>query len=226
MLVLGQRLAAAAMPLRLAVELGDEGLVGNRSAMILSHLAIIELTYGKNKLTILVSHPLTCRKAPEILTPASSDSLPPIGKLITDEPFWRYRSGTAGEGAAHLRVWMTAGPEPGHLAAVTETGPAADVTQSAGQIQAELAHRYGAALVLLEHHLAPETGEGTETLDLVRIGADGSPHWLRIWPTPEENSRHAGLELWMALHGHRIVSTPASWFDSCEDRPDARDHTG
>ena len=34
-----------------------------------------------------------------------------------------------------------------------------------------------------------------ETLDLARIGADGSPHWSRVWPTPEENPRHAGLEL-------------------------------
>lgn len=28
----------------------------------------------------------------------------------------------AGEGVAHLRVWLTTGPEPGHLAVVTETG--------------------------------------------------------------------------------------------------------
>ena len=89
-------------------------------------------------------------------------------------------------------MWLTAGPEPGHLAAVTETGTAAEVTQSAGHIWAELARKYGASLVLLEHHLAPEAGEGAETLDLVRIGADGSPHWSRVWPTPEENPRHAG----------------------------------
>jgi hypothetical protein len=53
-----------------------------------------------------------------------------------------------------------------------------------------------------------------ETLDLVRIGADGSPHWSRVWPTPEENPRHAGLELWMAGYGHQIVGRPASWFDN------------
>jgi hypothetical protein len=70
--------------------------------------------------------------------------------------------------------------------------------------------------VLLEHYLAPEAGEGAETLDLVRIGADGSPHWLRVWPTPEEKPRHVGLELWMAVHGYRIVK-PASEFDFCED---------
>ena len=52
-----------------------------------------------------------------------------------------------------------------------------------------------------------------ETLDLVRIGADGSPHWSRVWLTPEENPRHAGLELWMAADGHQIAGRPASWFD-------------
>jgi hypothetical protein len=53
-----------------------------------------------------------------------------------------------------------------------------------------------------------------ETLDLVRIGADASPYWSRVWPTPEDNPRHAGLELWMAAYGHQIVDRPASWFDS------------
>jgi hypothetical protein len=85
---------------------------------------------------------------------------------------------------------------------------------------ADLVRRYGPSLVLLEHHPAPELSEGTETLDLVRIGADGSPHWSRVWPTPEDNPRHAGLELWMAVHGHRIVSRPGSWSDSCEGEDD------
>jgi hypothetical protein len=67
--------------------------------------------------------------------------------------------------------------------------------------------------VLLEHYLASELGEGMETLDLVRIGTDGSPHWSRVWPTPEDNPRHAGLELWMAAYGHQIVSRPVSEFD-------------
>jgi hypothetical protein len=152
------------------------------------------------------------------LTPASADDLPLLGELVADEPFWRYPSSAmAREGVAHLRVWLTADPEPGHLAVVTETGGAASVTESAGQIQAELACRYGPSAVLLEHHPAPELGEGVETLDLVRIGADGSPHWTRVWPTPEENPRHAGLELWMAVHGYRIVSRPASWFGLGQD---------
>ena len=107
-------------------------------------------------------------------------------------------------------MWLTAGPEPGHLAVVTQTGPAS-VTESAGQIWTELARRYGPSLVLLEHHPAPKDREGAETLDLVRVGADGSPHWLAVWPTGQNNPRHAGLEVWMAVHGHQIVGEPASW---------------
>jgi len=155
--------------------------------------------------------------ATEALTPASPDSLPPLGRLIADEPFWRYPVGTAREGVAHLQVWLTTGPEPGHLAVVTETGSGASVAEHAGQIWAELARRYGSSLVLLEHHLAPEAGEGADTVDLVRVGADGSPRWLRVWPTSEDNPRHAALELWIAAHGHQIVSKPAGWFDCCED---------
>jgi hypothetical protein len=157
----------------------------------------------------------------EALTPASADGLPPLGALIVDDPFWRYPAGgLAREGVAHLRVWTTATSPPGHLAVVTETGHAASVTESAGRIWAELAGRYGPSFVLLEHDLAPEFGEGVEALDLVRIGADGSPHWLRVWPTSEENPRHAGLELWMAAYGHQIVSRPVSEFDWCEDEDD------
>jgi len=40
---------------------------------------------------------------------------------------------------------------------------------------------------------------------------------MHAWPTPEENPRHAGLELRMAVYGYRIVSRPASAFDRCED---------
>jgi hypothetical protein len=155
--------------------------------MISSHLARIEYAYVKCKLALLVSACCADGKDPvmEGLTPASPDGLPPFGDLVADDPFWRYPSGTtAGEGVAQLRIWLTAGPEPGHLAAVTETGSAASVTASAGHISVELTHTYGPSLVLLEHYPAAEGGEGMETLDLVRIGADGSPHWLRVWPTP------------------------------------------
>ena len=105
----------------------------------------------------------------------------------------------------------------GYLAVVTETGGLTSVTESAGRIWAGLARRYGPSLVLLEHYPAPESGEGAETLDLVRIGADGSPHWSRVWPTPQENPRHAGLQRWMAGYGHQIVGRPASWSDRCDD---------
>jgi hypothetical protein len=70
--------------------------------------------------------------------------------------------------------------------------------------------------VLLEHDLAPGSEEGAETLDLARIGADASPHWSRVWPTPEDNPRHGGLELWMASYGYQILSRPASWSGRCE----------
>ena len=154
------------------------------------------------------------------LTPASPVDLPPLGELIVDDPFWRYPAGGAArEGVAHLRVWVTATASPGYLAVVTETG-GASVTESAGRIWAVLARRFGPSLVLLEHNLAPEFGEGMETLDVVRIGAGKSTHWSRVWPTREENPRHAGLELWMAAHGHRIVSRPSSWFDRCENEDD------
>jgi len=156
----------------------------------------------------------------EALTPASPDSLPPIGDLIADEPFWRYPlSATPGQGVTHLRVWLTAGPEPGHLAVVTETG-SVPVAECAWHIWAALARSYGPSVMLLTHHPAPETEEGAETLDQVRIGANGSPHWLRVWPTAEDNPRHAGLELWMAGHGYQMVSKPASWFDCCPDASD------
>ncbi len=155
------------------------------------------------------------------LTPASPADLPPIGELIVDEPFWRHPAwGLAAEGVAHLRIWATAADPPGYVAVVTETGLEASVTESAGRIWADLVRRYGPSLVLLEHHPAPELAEAVETLDLVRVGADGSPHWSRVWPTPEENPRHARLELWMARYGHQIVSRPASYFDLCEDEDD------
>jgi hypothetical protein len=146
------------------------------------------------------------------LTPASADDLPPLGELLADDPFWQYPArGLAREGVGHLRVWAAAAASPGYLAVVTETGGLTSVTESAGRIWAGLARRYGPSLVLLECHPAPESGEGMETLDLVRIGIDGRPHWSGVWPAPGENPRHAGLELWMAAYGHQIVGRPASW---------------
>jgi hypothetical protein len=117
----------------------------------------------------------------EGLTPASADDLPPLGELLVDDPFLQYPAwGLARERAGHVRVWATATASPGYLAAVTETDGITSVTESAGRIRAGLARRYRPSLVLLEHHPAPESGEGMQTLDLVRIGADGSPHWSRV----------------------------------------------
>ena len=138
------------------------------------------------------------------LTPAAAGDLPPLGELVADEVFWRYASGRAREGAAHLRVWLTTWAEPGHLAVVTETGQAASVTGSAAAIWAELSGRYGPRLVLMEH--SPAAGEFTGSLDLVRIGADGQPRWSRVWPTDEDHPRHAGLQAWMAAYGQQIVA--------------------
>jgi hypothetical protein len=140
-------------------------------------------------------------------TPAFADDLPPLGTLVADEVFWRYPSGTPGsQGVAHLRVWLTSEVEPGHLAVVTETGPAGSMTNSAASIRAELARRYGTRLVLLEHCPAAGTGEFSGSLDLVRLGADGSPRWSRVWPTDDDHPRHARLEAWMDAYGWQIVA--------------------
>jgi hypothetical protein len=142
----------------------------------------------------------------EALTPASADDLPPLGELIVDDPFWRYPAASpAREGVAHLRVWATPTVPPGHLAVVTDTGGAGAVTSSATHIRAELARVYGPSLVLLEHR-ARGQAEAPGNLDLVRVGRNGQPHWTRIWPTGEDNPRHAALEAWMAAHGHQILS--------------------
>jgi hypothetical protein len=103
----------------------------------------------------------------EGLTPASAADLPPLGELLVDDPLWQYPAwGLAREGAGHVRVWAAAAACAGYLAVVTETGGIISVTESAGRIWAGLARRYGPSLVLLEHHPAPESGEGMETLDL------------------------------------------------------------
>ena len=125
----------------------------------------------------------------EGLTPASADDLPPLGELLLDDPFWQYPAwGLAREGAGHLRVWATAAAAPGYLAVVTETGDLISVTESAGRIWADLIRRYGPFLVLLEHHPAPESGEGLETLDTgpaygrPRRRTRVTPGWNGGWP--------------------------------------------
>ena len=141
----------------------------------------------------------------EGLTPASAADLPPLGELLVDDPFWQYPARLAREGAGHVRVWATAAASPGYLAVVTETGGIISVTESAGRIRAGGVCRYGPCLVLLEHHPAPSPARARRPSTWIRIGADGDPHWSRVWPAPQENPRHAGLELWMAAYGHQIA---------------------
>ncbi|MGH3408963.1 MAG: hypothetical protein ACRDRJ_41670 [Streptosporangiaceae bacterium] len=54
----------------------------------------------------------------------------------------------------------------------------------------------------------------------MQVDVRGEPHWTRVWPTAEDNPRHAELEAWMAAHGHQIVSRAASEFDWCQDEDD------
>ena len=142
----------------------------------------------------------------EALTPASAGDLPPIGELVADDLFWRYLAGSLRrEGVAHLQVWTTATVPPGDLAVVTETGHTGSVTESAGEIWAELPAVTGRPWCCSSTALRPSSAR------VLRLSI-----WTCIWPTAEENPRHAQLELWMANYGYQIVSRPASWFDSCE----------
>jgi hypothetical protein len=78
-----------------------------------------------------------------------------------------------------------------------------------GHIRGELARIYGRSVVLLEHYLAPEAGEGAETLDLVRIGAEGSPHWARVWPPPRSIPVTRGWSCGWPLTGIALSACPS-----------------
>ncbi len=80
--------------------------------------------------------------------------------------------------------------------------------------------RYGRSLVLLERYPAAEYEESAETLDLVRIGADDSPHWSGVWPTSADIPRHARLKLCMAAYDSKIVGTLPTDFDLRQDEDD------
>ena len=164
-------------------------------------------------------HPVGHQEGPavEALTPASPDSLPPLGDLIADEPFWRYPAGATGRalptsagGSPRIpspATWPWSprpGPPPGSPSLRSTSGPLSPAG-TGPRLSCSSTTR---------HHPAPKAGEGGETLD---VGVDGCPQWMHAWPTPEENPRHAGLELRMAVYGYRIVSRPASAFDRCED---------
>jgi hypothetical protein len=100
---------------------------------------------------------------------------------------------------------------------VTETGTASGITESTGHIWAALARRCGPALVLLEHHPAPETGQGGETLDLVRVGATAVRAGRTCGRLRRRIPAMPGSSRGMAVYGYRIVSRPASASDWCED---------
>jgi hypothetical protein len=141
---------------------------------------------------------------------ASFPSLPPIGELELDDPFWRYPSGAGtGEGVARLRVWAASGGT-GHLAVVAELGPGASVTNSIEDIWDALRARWLGGLTLLEHYPAAESfpGDG-EHLEQVVIGPGRQPEWRRVWPVPASSPDRDWFAVWMKRHGHRITqATP------------------
>jgi len=136
----------------------------------------------------------------------SFPSLPPIGELELDDPFWRYPSGAgAGEGVARLRVWAASGGT-GHLAVVTELGLGASITNSIEDIWNDLRARWHGDLTLLEHYPAAESfPDDGDHLDQVIIGPGREPAWRRIWPVPASSPDRDWLTGWMNRHGHRIT---------------------
>ena len=156
-----------------------------------------------------------------MLTPAFPADLPPLGELVADDPFWRYPSAAMpGEGVAHLRVWLTTGPEPGHLAVVTGTGPSASALSPLGR--SGLSSPAGEGPCSSSSSTPPLPGPGTARRPSIWSSSApmGVPAGPASGPTPEENPRHAGLELWMAVHGHQIVSRTASQSDWRQDEDD------
>jgi hypothetical protein len=138
-------------------------------------------------------------------------SLPPLGDLVADDPFWRYPSGcAASEGVARLRVWMAAGGA-GHLAVVTELGLGASVTNSVPDIWRVLRSRWPGPLTLLEHWPAAESfSDDGEHLDQVVTDNGRAPSWRRVWPVPATNPDHSRLTDWMSRYGYRIIESPAA----------------
>ena len=151
--------------------------------------------------------------------PASADDLPPLGEL-----FVMTRSGGlgVGPGAGRGRALACLG-RCGCVSGLPGCCPlqlaaSLSVTESAGRISAGLsAPGPGPPSVLLEHHPAAGSGEGIETLDLVRIRTDRKPRSSRVWPTPQESPRHAGLERVDGRLRAPVISRPASWFDWRDD---------
>jgi hypothetical protein len=123
----------------------------------------------------------------------------PIPKdLILDDPFWRYtppQFSAAGE--AHLRIWTTDAGQ--RLAMVTELDLGPSITNSIEHIWQTLIDEHSDELVLLEHWPPPES-LGEEHLDQVVV-QQGTPHWRRIWPLPDDNPHAQAFGAWMNSFG-------------------------
>lgn len=134
-------------------------------------------------------------------------ALTPPARLIRCEQRWRYASSCgAGYGVARLLVWQA---PAGHVAAVTDLGIGASVTNSAEHIWSALVAEYGQPLVLLEHYLGEDTLDlDGEHLDQVFV-RNGQPAWRRIWPTSDSHPQHDEFQRW-ALVLHDMGTTPAT----------------
>lgn len=130
--------------------------------------------------------------------------LPPLRKVIRDEPRWWYpaRDTGAGYGEARLRVWNAA--LTGHFAVVTELGTGVSVTNAAGLIWQKLKAEYGMPLGLAEHYPAGLSSLG-EHVDMVLSPVGRSLDWMRLWPVPDANPDAGMLRMWWDIYGSEIT---------------------
>jgi hypothetical protein len=121
--------------------------------------------------------------------------------------FARFSGGQVGTLLARDRAAHAALDDPGGVARLLDGR--ADLGRARPQVRP--------SLVLLEHRPAPQDGKARRA----STWSASAPTAARTgWPygrPAQDNTRHAGLELWMAVHGHQVVGKPATWFDSCED---------
>jgi hypothetical protein len=156
----------------------------------------------------------------EAPAPASPDSLPPIGDLIADEPFWRYRS--APRLGRELRTCACGLPRRLSQAACPLSLRLAPRLRSRSLLRISGPHSSAAhwpSVVLIEHYLAPETEEGRRP-STWSASAPTAVCTDSVSDRPRRKPRHAELELGMAVHGYQIVSEPSAWFDQCPDGSD------
>jgi hypothetical protein len=128
-------------------------------------------------------------------------------RLIRHEQRWRYASScAAGYGMARLVVWQAS---TGYIAAVTDLGIGASVTNSAEDIWSALVAEHGEPLVLLEHYLGEDTLDPDgEHFDQIYV-RNGLPEWRRIWPTPDNHPQHDEFQRW-AVQLHDLGTMPTT----------------